>query len=153
MILSFEVPGDPVAWARPRKRKGGPRSGYYTQEKQANYGEVVAATALMVPRRQVLTGALFLDVIAHFQRGRSCKRKDDGHHDPAPHLHYGESSALIGTWWHPTNLHDDGDNIGKLIADSLKGVLIAEDGMIVDWRVRKVCGLLDPFVIVTVTSL
>lgn len=143
-MISFIIPGPPIAWARSRHRG----SHHYTAPKQKAHANTVAAYALEArPGGFVLLGGpLELVVVAQFKRTRTCRNKYDPHDTPA----YGKDN---GCFWHPTNLRLDWDNIGKQISDAIRGTLIVEDGMIVRGEVLKVCSDLEPCTVVTVRSL
>jgi len=117
VILTFTIPGDPVSWARPRKR--GNATGFYTAPKQAQYAEYVAALALEArPRGWDASLPMRVEVVAVFKRGKACKQHDG---------------------MHPTRLRYDADNLGKLVLDGMVGVVLEDDGIVVDLRIEKRC--------------
>ena len=122
MILSFTIPGDPVSWARPRKRGQG--KGFYTAPRQAAYADVVASLALEArPRGWDASLPMRVELVANFRRGPACvKAGHDRHH------------------FHPTPKRYDVDNLLKLVLDGLVGVALEDDGLVVSAQVVKQCG-------------
>ena len=122
-MISFVVPGVPVAKGRPKlsTRAGFARA--YTPKKTRDYESVVRHEAQRIMAgRSPLDGPLevsitfFLPIPASWSRRR-------------------KQEALSGTHW-PTG-RPDIDNLGKAVLDGLNAVVFADDARIVDLHLAK----------------
>lgn len=134
--ITFRIPGEPVAWAR----SGGKGPIRFTPAKQRQFGALVKQVASdALPRGwKFPIGPLRMHVVCVFERPKSkCRKKDQ------PHLR---------AWYDGGK---DFDNCGKIIADNIQGIVIANDRQIADGHVTKWLGRQGepPFVLVTLASL
>ena len=120
-FIEFEVPGEPVAFARSGQNRG---TGVvaFTPKKQRDYMKVTerAARASMFPR-PLLAGALALTVVASYMRPASWSKR--------------RAATTAFKVSRP-----DADNIGKLIADSINEIVYVDDAKVVHLDVWKVYG-------------
>lgn len=131
-MITFTIPGPPVAKARPRHTKKGVT---YTPSATRNYeaaGKLIAAAAMR--GRPLLTGAVAVDVMVV---------------RPVPkHWCAGAKyDALSGRDWPKTK--PDIDNYQKSAFDCLNGTVLADDALIVSVTAHKVFGA-APQMVVTV---
>ena len=121
MAHKFTVPGEPKAKARPRVTKGGIT---YTPKDTVIYENLVK----MCYRQQVgkFAGAdnapITLHIDAYFTIPKSTSQK--------------KRREMLAGVIRPTK-KPDGDNIYKIVADSLNGIAYKDDSQIVDCIVRK----------------
>lgn len=109
-MIEIHIPGKPVAFAR--AGRNGKRS--YTPEPQASYMAAVGWRARSAHQGEPLLGPLRMTILATFETDR--KRLE----------------------WKASK--PDLDNIIKLAADSLNGVLFKDDAQIVEIVARKKYG-------------
>ena len=133
-MITFVVPGEPVAKARARVALRGGKVHAYTPKRTEDYERAVAlaAKAAAVTR---LAGPVALDVVAVFEVPASWSRA--------------RREAAIGA---PHTSRPDGDNIAKAVADALNGIAWDDDSQVAELRVVKVYGAV-PCVRVTVRAL
>lgn len=107
------VPGEPVPWARARRRGGR----YFTAPDVIAYAELVQQAWLVAGRPSADDeDALSLDVAFHLARPRS---------------HYGRDGQLLDSApaWPIGN--PDIDNLVKVVLDALTGLLYHDDGQVI----------------------
>lgn len=107
--FDFEVPGKPVAWARPRKSKHG---GYYTAPAAAAQKEAIQWAAKSLGIRPLL-GPVTLTVKAFWEWPQSKWRV---------------IKPLVGA---PRTSRPDADNVLKLVMDALEGIAYHDDAQVV----------------------
>lgn len=110
-MISFFVPGKPIAFSR----AGSNGTHRFTPEPQRQYMQAIAWTAKSVPGAKLLAGPLRLTVRATFA---DCKRN--------------------GQW---KQTKPDADNLAKIQADALNGILYHDDAQIVEIIAQKKFGL------------
>ncbi len=124
--IAFTIPGVPVGKGRPRFARRGAFVSTYTPEKTAKYENLVklfasqAMAGLPLMKRPV---ALLLTIHMPIPESWSKKRKDLAHR------------GLIGATVKP-----DLDNIAKLAADAMNGIVYADDKQIVSATITKQYG-------------
>ena len=113
-IIEFVVKGTAIPKARPRVTKRGIT---YTPSKTKDFENYVKLVASQYAPKELLKGALEMELHFFFQRPKSLPKKVT-HHVKRP----------------------DWDNIGKLISDSLEGIIYENDAQIVSSWVTKEYG-------------
>jgi len=122
--LRFFVTGEPVPWARARRR--GNR--YFTPQKQKAHMERVAMLALHAvaehetSRKEWWELSVEVEVIGRFSPSKSWPQ-------------WKKKAALAGTVLHRKK--PDADNLVKLVKDALSGVIWRDDSLVVDQIGRK----------------
>lgn len=118
--LTIEVPGLPVAWARAGRGKGFT----FTPKKQRNaMSDLKAIAATLMRDRPLLDVPLHVDFYFEYPwpKSMSAKRR-----------------AIPGNRWRTSR--PDGDNLIKLCADGLNGIVWTDDAIIVSARLWKCYG-------------
>lgn len=111
MIVTFEVPGTPVAKGRPRFTSTG-RS--YTPEKTVAYENLVKLSYAQAGLPK-LNGAIHATIVACFPIPKSTSKKQ-------------ADLMRNGQVWHTKR--PDGDNIAKAILDALNGIAFDDDSQV-----------------------
>lgn len=128
-MISFFIPGEPVAKGRARSFIRNGRIGHHTPEKTVNYESLVALSASVAMSRTggyMLSGPLALAFIATFAIPKSWTKKR-----LAAHMNDAE----------PVTKRPDLDNIMKALADGMNGIVYADDSQIAHLSdCRKVYG-------------
>jgi len=106
-MISFFIPGPPVAWAR--ARRAGNR--YFVDEKTAAAKRAIASAAKAAGAK-VATGPLAIWITVYIEKPK--RRKDA----------------------YPTS-RPDADNYAKLVMDALNGVAWTDDALVVSLHVDK----------------
>lgn len=118
-MITFEVPGDPVAKGRPRATRQGR---FYTPEKTVRYESTVALFASQAMEgRQTLAGPLTLEIEATFQWP----------------LSWGEKKRARMPF---KTSKPDLDNVAKAVADAMNGVVYLDDAAVVRLAATKKYG-------------
>jgi Holliday junction resolvase RusA-like endonuclease len=113
--LTFTVPGDPVGKGRPRATARGGFARMYTPAATSSYEAKVATFALQVkPEGWPMDCAYNVTIEASFTIPNSWSQK--------------KRAALIGS---QCCKKPDWDNIGKIVSDSLNGVLWKDDAQVI----------------------
>lgn len=122
-MIRFEVPGKPVAKARPRLGKHG---NTYTPDKTANYESLVRLTFKReYPKHKLLEGYIEASITAIFEVPKSYPKK--------------KTKDLLET--HNNYDHKpDTDNLAKIILDSLNGLAYKDDAQVTVLHVNKEYG-------------
>ena len=122
-MLTFEIPGDPVAKARPRAAMVSGRARLYTPAKTEKYEARVALFAQQaMAGRPVMAGPVALSVTALFPIPASWPKKR-------------QAAARAGTEHHTKR--PDADNCAKAILDGLNGVVWKDDSQVVTLSIEK----------------
>ena len=122
-MLTFEIPGDPVAKARPRVAMVAGRARLYTPAKTEKYEARVALFAKQaMAGRPVMVGPVALSVTALFPIPPSWPKKR-------------QAAARAGTEQHTKR--PDADNCAKAILDGLNGVVWKDDSQVVTLSIEK----------------
>jgi len=116
-MIRFEIPGDPVAKARPRVVRVGPFTRAFTPDRTVRFEDSVRLHA-QAAGAKCLSGAVALEVEAVWpMKGQPRKRV------PRP------SS--------PKTTRPDLDNVAKAVLDALNGVAYFDDGQVCELHVTK----------------
>jgi Holliday junction resolvase RusA-like endonuclease len=114
MTISFEVPGNPAALKRARiGRRGAFASMYDPQENRDAKATLAVFASKAMGKRAPMTGPLALNVTFYFVRPKSKRRKRPP--DPFPY----------------PDGRPDVDNLIKLCADGMTGIVYKDDAQIV----------------------
>jgi len=120
MTISLTIPGNPVGKQRARVCRTGHA---YTPLRTVNYETLIRELfAVAYPNHVPWTGPLLMHVTAFFAipKSTSQKKRCDMHSDKV---------------WYPHRI--DGDNLWKIIADALSGLVYVDDGQVVNGHVLK----------------
>lgn len=118
--MTFSVPGKPQGKARPRFTKKGHT---YTPEQTTRYEHLIRHAFKLFGGEMIEEGnAVRLSVTAYFMPAKSTSKKN-------------KIKMLLGKIL-PLK-KPDGDNILKVVADSLNRVAYADDKQITDWQLKK----------------
>lgn len=118
-MISFEIPGEPVAKGRPRATRQGH---FFTPEKTVRYENKVALFAAeAMDGRPPIEGPLALEFTAVFSWPASWSAK--------------KRAACPGKVSKP-----DGDNLQKAVSDAMNGIVYRDDAQIISWSGSKVYG-------------
>lgn len=121
--IRFEIPGDPVAKARPRAAMVAGRARLYTPAKTEKYEARVAVFGQQaMAGRAPLAGAVALSVTALFPIPPSWPKKR-------------QAAARAGTEMHTKK--PDADNCAKAVLDGLNGVVWKDDSQVVKLSIEK----------------
>ena len=133
--VRFHVLGEPVAKGRARSAIRAGRIMHYTPEKTMSYEAVVAlkARAAMGPSSPI-AGPVMLSVVATWPIPASWSKK--------------RQQEAIGR---PKTSRPDGDNVLKIVADAMNGIVWNDDAQVWNMHCTKVYGLV-PGVVVEVTA-
>jgi Holliday junction resolvase RusA-like endonuclease len=122
-IISFEIPGCPVAKGRARAFKRGNYIAHYTPEKTVNYENLVKMVAMQdMKGKQLISGPISMVISLFFQIPESWSNKK-------------RLSALNGTV-RPT-VKPDLDNCVKSLCDAINGIVWHDDKQVVEVTVKK----------------
>lgn len=136
-MITFTVPGEPVAKARARITIAGGRAHAYTPAKTAAYEQLVAVYAAAA-----MKNAPLLEHPVRLHLGIYCKV-------PGSWSKKKRADALAGIE-RPAKAPDI-DNICKSVADGMNGIVWVDDSQIVELVCSKHYAL-EPYVSVSVTS-
>lgn len=136
-MITFTIPGEPVAKGRPRVTLAGGRAHAYTPAKTAAYEQLVAVYAAAA-----MQNAPLLEHPVRLRLGIYCKV-------PGSWSKKRRSDALAGIE-RPAKSPDI-DNIVKSVADGMNGIVWIDDSQIVELVCSKHYAL-EPYVSVGVTS-
>ena len=117
-MITFNVPGEPVAKGRPRATTINGQASMYTPKKTANYENLVALAAqqmMVSTEHRMLEGPLGLSFTATFSIPKSWTKKR-----LLDHSIYPESVTK----------KPDIDNLLKALGDGMNGVVYADDSQI-----------------------
>lgn len=134
MIISFTVPGEPKAKARPRMTTTGMA---YTPKKTVEYENWVKQCYLIEQKGKKLEGQIKAEIAAYFTIPKSTSKK--------------KRKEMTNYLIRPTK-KPDSDNVAKVILDSLNGLAYDDDKQIIDLRIMKFYGE-DPRVEVTLNEI
>lgn len=122
--VTFEVPGEPVAKGRPRFVKTGSSTRAVTPAKTRNYEAWVKdCYCTQVGTSTLLHGPIEAEIIACFRIPESGSRR--------------KRQAMLEGELRPMK-KPDGDNITKIILDSLNGIAYGDDKEIVSLHCTKI---------------
>jgi len=136
-MITFTIPGEPVAKGRPRITLAGGRAHAYTPAKTAAYEQLVAVYAAAA-----MKNAPLMEHPVRLHLGIYCKV-------PGSWPKKKRADALAGIV-RPTS-GGDLDNMVKALADGMNGIVWVDDSQIVELVCSKHYAL-EPYVSVSVTS-
>lgn len=136
-MITFTVPGEPVGKGRPRATTIGGHARMYTPAKTAKYEELVAVYASAAMKKSPL-----LEHPVRLTLGIYCKV-------PGTWSRKRKAAALAGIE-RPAK-KPDLDNVVKILADGMNGVVWVDDAQIVELTCSKWYAL-EPYVSVNVAS-
>jgi Holliday junction resolvase RusA-like endonuclease len=117
--ISFEIPGEPKAKARPRMTRQGIA---YTPKQTVEYENWVKQCYCITHRDKKLTGQIKAEITAYFSIPKSTSKK--------------KRKEMTSGEIRPTKKPDT-DNIAKIILDSLNNIAFDDDKQVIDLRVSK----------------
>lgn len=121
--VSFVIPGDPVAWMRPRANaRGAFVKIFNAPEHEAYLKKVRACSHEAMSGRAPYDCAVSVSIIARFQPAQSWPK-------------YKRRDALLGLMDHTIRL--DADNIAKIINDGMNEIVFTDDCQITNLVVSK----------------
>ena len=119
-MISLTIPGNPVGKQRARVCKTGHA---FTPAKTVNYETLIKELfAVQYSGHVPWNGPVLMNLTAYFQIPKSTPKKQRAEME-TEHV------------WYPHRI--DGDNLWKIIADALNGLVYIDDGQLVDGRVLK----------------
>ena len=135
-VITFTVPGIPIAKGRPRfaMRKGIPRT--YTPKDTAAHERTVASCGRLACRTP-LEGALRLEVRSYH---------------PIPKTLTVAAKQAVANGTRRPATRPDADNVLKLVADALNGICYKDDNQLVEVICRKYYGVV-PCTVVTICEI
>lgn len=119
--IDFAIPGMPVAWARAGRAKNGHSFTPGPQKKYMKHVKELAATAMAGKAMAPKGAAVVMCVVVTFPLPASLSKKELAERIGRPH----------------TQDTPDWDNLGKIIADALQGIVYPDDKQVFDGRVIK----------------
>lgn len=122
MTIEFFIPGEPRGKQRPRVAVRGQYAHAYTPEQTTVYENLVKMMYLQQCAGQYLKGAIKAEIVAYFPIPKSVSKKKRG-------------QMLSGEVKHTKK--PDGDNIAKIVLDSLNGIAFDDDSQVCDQCVKK----------------
>ena len=138
-MITFIIPGEPVAKGRPRATSINGMARMYTPKKTVNYESLVALAAQQaMAGRPLMDGPVELSFEARFTIPKSWTKKRLAAHIECPEY---------------VTKKPDLDNLEKALGDGMNGVVFADDSQIAqNGLCRKIYGA-EPGVTVTVRAL
>lgn len=136
-MITFTVPGEPVAKGRPRATTIGGHARMYTPAKTAAYEQLVAVYA-----KAAMKNAPLLEHPVRLHLGIYCKVPGSWSKK--------RRAAALGGMERPAKAPDI-DNIVKALADGMNGIVYVDDSQIVELACSKHYAI-EPYVSVSVTS-
>jgi len=126
-VIRLTIPGKPTAKKRPRHRvyKSGKQVTYTPRETVSTENLIALSFRQEHPGFELLQGALSLVVIAYMPIPKSWSQRN-------------KDKALLEELFPTTK--PEADNILKLVADALEGIVYHCDSQIVDCRLMKLYG-------------
>lgn len=122
MTIKINIPGDPVAQARPRAVKMGKGIRMYDPKPSADYKKYVATIAKQHAPKKILEGALGVKLKVYRQIPKSTTKK--------------RRQAMNEGIERPV-VKPDLTNYAKGIEDALNGIIYHDDSQIIDLQIEK----------------
>jgi Holliday junction resolvase RusA-like endonuclease len=120
MTITLTIPGNPVGKQRARVCRTGHA---FTPLRTVNYETLIRELfAVAYPNHVPWRGPVLLRVTAYFQIPKSTPKKR-------------RAEMETECVWYPHRI--DGDNLWKIIADALNGLVYVDDGQVVNGHVLK----------------
>lgn len=131
--LSFTIPGNPVAKARPRVVRHGGRVMTYTPAQTRIYEDAVRVYARLAWRGKppLRDTAICMSILCTLEIPPSWSKKE-------------KAAAAYGK---PHLGKPDWDNLGKIVSDALNGIIYADDSAVYEVTVTKLYGPLPGTVV------
>jgi Holliday junction resolvase RusA-like endonuclease len=120
--MKLIIPGEPTGKARPRVTKQGIT---YTPAKTVNYETLVKELYYVAHGSKRLEGEITARITAYFSIPKSASKKN--------------RAAMLSGQIRPTK-KPDGDNLAKIILDSLNSIAYKDDSQVVELTVSKYYG-------------
>jgi len=121
-VISFAIPGTPVAKGRPRFARRGKRIVTYTPAKTESYEAAVKLYAIQAMRgRTIITQPVAVSIGLFFEPPISWPK--------------GKREGALNDVWYPTST--DLDNTAKSLLDACNAVIWIDDKQVVELTVRK----------------
>ena len=117
LLCSFVVPGEPVGKGRPRFTRTGRT---FTPKKTVTAESMVALFARDAYRHEPTECPCMVDIVAHFAMPKSWGPR--------------KRAEMLDK---PCTKRPDGDNVAKLVCDSLNGLVWRDDAQVGDLIIRK----------------
>ncbi len=125
-MITFTVPGVPVAKGRPRISTRGGFARAYTPLKTVMYESLIALAGQdAMEGRAPIEGPVYLHVTATFPIPVSWSKRR-------------KAEVASGAAWHTGK--PDGDNIAKSVGDGLNGIVFKDDSQVALCKVLKLYG-------------
>lgn len=121
-MVSFTIPGNPVAQGRPRAARRGNRIMMYDPKPSKDYKEYVAKIAKEYAPEEPTEAALGVQMKIYREIPKSTTKKD---------------RKLINEGLKRPVVRPDTDNYTKAILDALNGIIYKDDSQIVDLKASK----------------
>ena len=121
-MVSFTIPGNPVAQGRPRAARRGNRIMMYDPKPSKDYKEYVAEIAKEYAPEEPTEAALGVQMKIYREIPKSTTKKD---------------RKLINEGLKRPVVRPDTDNYTKAILDALNGIIYKDDSQIVDLKASK----------------
>lgn len=121
-MISFTIPGKPVAQGRPRAARRGNRIMMYDPKPSKDYKEYVAKIAKEYAPEEPTEAALGVRMKIYREIPKSTTKKD---------------RKLINEGLKRPVVRPDTDNYTKAILDALNGIIYKDDSQIVDLKASK----------------
>jgi len=121
-MISFTIPGKPVAQGRPRAARRGNRIMMYDPKPSKDYKEYVAKIAKEYAPEEPTEAALGVQMKIYREIPKSTTKKD---------------RKLINEGLKRPVVRPDTDNYTKAILDALNGIIYKDDSQIVDLKASK----------------
>ena len=121
-MISFTIPGKPVAQGRPRAARRGNRIMMYDPKPSKDYKEYVAKIAKEYAPEEPTEAALGVQMKIYREIPKSTTKKD---------------RRLINEGLKRPVVRPDTDNYTKAILDALNGIIYKDDSQIVDLKASK----------------
>lgn len=121
-MISFTIPGKPVAQGRPRAARRGNRIMMYDPKPSKDYKEYVAKIAKEYAPEEPTEAALGVQMKIYREIPKSTTKKD---------------RKLINEGLKRPIVRPDTDNYTKAILDALNGIIYKDDSQIVDLKASK----------------
>lgn len=121
-MVSFTIPGNPVAQGRPRAARRGNRIMMYDPKPSKDYKEYVANIAKEYAPEEPTEAALGVQMKIYREIPKSTTKKD---------------RKLINEGLKRPVVRPDASNYAKGIEDALSGIIYKDDSQIVDLHIKK----------------
>lgn len=133
-MVNFKVFGNIVGKGRPRFGK----NNVYTPQKTKNYEQFIQYQFLnKYPNFKILEEALFFDLLICQKIPKQTSKKNQ--------------QLMLGGAIHPTKKPDI-DNVFKLVADALNGIVYIDDKQIVKTKIKKIYSI-EEYIVINIKNI